>query len=208
MKPAAVILAGGRSSRMGGGDKCLLPLGDRPLIAHILDAVTPQTGDILINTNSDPAPFLIYGQPVLPDAITGFQGPLAGILTGMLWSRKRHPRQVHLLTVASDVPFLPPDLVARLAQARQEQRADIAIASSPEGTHPTIGLWPVDLAERLEHDLMEGTIRSVHQWIGAFRVASAEFDSVALSNINTPDDLAACRRYRPQDRLALLGGPI
>jgi len=208
MKPAAVILAGGRSSRMGGGDKCLLPLGDKPLIAHILDAVTPQTGDILINTNSDPAPFLKYGQPVLPDAITGFQGPLAGILTGMLWSRKRHPRQVHLLSVASDVPFLPHDLVARLFRARQDQRADIAIASSPEGTHPTIGLWPVDLAERLEHDLMEGAIRSVHQWIGAFRVAQAEFDSVALSNINTPDDLAACQRYRPQDRPAWLAGPI
>jgi molybdenum cofactor guanylyltransferase len=208
MKPPAVILAGGRSSRMGGGDKCLLPLGDKPLIAHILDAVTPQTADILINTNSDPAPFLKYGQPVLPDAITGFQGPLAGILTGMLWSRKRHPRQVHLLTVASDVPFLPHDLVARLFRARQEQRADIAIASSPDGTHPTIGLWPVDLAERLEHDLMEGAIRSVHQWTGAFRVASAEFDSLALSNINTPDDLAACRRYRPQERPGWLAGPV
>jgi molybdopterin-guanine dinucleotide biosynthesis protein A len=208
MKPPAVILAGGRSSRMGGGDKCLLPLGDRPLIAHILDVLTPQTGDILINTNSDPAPFLIYGQPVLPDAITGFQGPLAGILTGMLWSRKRHPRQVHLLTVASDVPFLPHDMVARLSQARLEQRADIAIASSPEGTHPTIGLWPVDLAERLEHDLMGGNVRSVHQWIGAFRVASAEFDSVALSNINTPDDLATCRLYRPLERPTWLAGPI
>jgi molybdopterin-guanine dinucleotide biosynthesis protein A len=208
MKPAAVILAGGRSSRMGGGDKCLLPLGDKAMIAHILDAVTPQTSDILINTNSDPAPFLKYGQPVLPDAISGFQGPLAGILTGMLWSRKRHPRQVHLLTVASDVPFLPHDLVARLSRARQDQRADIAIASSPEGTHPTIGLWPVDLAERLEHDLMEGSVRSVHHWISAFRVAQAEFESVALSNINTPDDLAACRRYRPQDRPAWLSGPI
>jgi len=209
MKPAAVILAGGRSSRMGGGDKCLLPLGDRPLIDHILDALTRQTGDILINTNSDPAPFLKYGQPVLPDAIPGFQGPLAGILTGMLWSRRRHPRQVHLLTVASDVPFLPHDLVARLSHSLSDQRADIAIASSPEGTHPTIGLWPVDLAQRLEHDLMEGTVRSVHQWISGFRVACAEFDTVALANINTPAELAACQHYRPQDRRpAWLSGPI
>ena len=194
---------------MGGGDKCLLPLGDRPLIDHILDALTRQTGDILINTNSDPAPFLKYGQPVLPDAIPGFQGPLAGILTGMLWSRRRHPRQVHLLTVASDVPFLPHDLVARLSHSLSDQRADIAIASSPEGTHPTIGLWPVDLAQRLEHDLMEGTVRSVHQWIGSFRVACAEFDTVALANINTPAELAACQHYRPLDRRpAWLAGPI
>lgn len=194
MRPAAVILAGGRSSRMGGGDKCLLPLGGKPMIAHILDAVTPQAADILINTNSDPAPFLKYGQPVLPDAVPGFQGPLAGILTGMLWSRKRHSRQVHLLTVASDVPFLPDDLVARLARSLHDQRADIAIARSPDGTHPTIGLWPVDLAERLEHDLMEGSVRSVHQWIGSFRIACAKFDNAALANINTPDDLAACHR--------------
>jgi molybdopterin-guanine dinucleotide biosynthesis protein A len=209
MRPAAVILAGGRSSRMGGGDKCLLPLGDKPLIAHILDAVTPQTGDILINTNSDPAPFLKYGQPVLPDAIPGFQGPLAGILTGMLWSRRRHPRRVHLLTVASDVPFLPDDLVARLSRSLSDQRADIAIASTADGTHPTIGLWPVDLAQRLEHDLMEGAVRSVHQWISGFRVAVAEFDTIALANINTPADLAACQHHRPLDRRpAWLAGPI
>jgi molybdopterin-guanine dinucleotide biosynthesis protein A len=179
---------------MGGGDKCLLPLAGKPMIAHILDTVTPQTADVMINTNSDPAPFLKYGQPVLPDAISGFQGPLAGILTGMLWSRRRHPRHVHLLTVASDVPFLPDDLVARLSRSLSQQRADIAIASAPDGTHPTIGLWPVDLAERLEHDLMEGSVRSVHQWIGSFRVAQAEFDTIALANINTPADLAAGHR--------------
>jgi molybdopterin-guanine dinucleotide biosynthesis protein A len=193
MKPPAVILAGGRSSRMGGGDKCLLPVGDRPLIAHILTAITSQTSDILINTNSDPAPFLKYGQPVLPDVIAGYQGPLAGILTGMLWSRRRHPRQAHLLTVASDVPFLPRDLVARLAQCLTDQRADIAIAGSPQGTQPTIGLWPVDLADRLGHDLMETKIRSLHQWIGGFRVAQAEFDPDALVNFNTQAELAAYR---------------
>ncbi len=191
MKPPSVILAGGRSTRMGGGDKCLLPVAGTPLIARVLTAITPQTSDILINTNSDPRPFLKFGQPVLPDAIAGFQGPLAGILTGMLWSRRRHPRQAHLLTVASDVPFLPRDLVTLLSQSLADQRADIAIASSPLGTQPTIGLWPVDLADRLEHDLMETNIRSLHQWIGGFRVAQAEFSSEALVNFNTPADLAA-----------------
>jgi molybdenum cofactor guanylyltransferase len=194
MRPPAVILAGGRSSRMGGGDKCLLPVNGKPLIAHILAAVTPQTSDILINTNSVPAPFLTFDLPVLPDAISGFQGPLAGILTGMLWSRRRHPRQAHLLSVASDVPFLPRDLVTRLSQSLIDQNADIAIASCPQGTHPTIGLWPVDLAERLEHDLMETDIRSVHQWLDTFRVAQAEFESDRLANINTPDDLMACQK--------------
>jgi molybdopterin-guanine dinucleotide biosynthesis protein A len=192
MKPPAVILAGGRSKRMGGGDKCLLPLGGKALIARIIEAVAPQACDILINTNSDPAPFLPLGLPVLPDVITGFQGPLAGILTGMAWSRRHHPRQTYLLTVAGDVPFLPPDLVLRLAKALDGEKADIAIASDPRGPHPVIGLWPVDLAERLEHDLMETNVRSVQDWLSSFRVARAEFDSAALININTPDDLEAC----------------
>jgi molybdopterin-guanine dinucleotide biosynthesis protein A len=196
MRPPAVILAGGRSSRMGGGDKCLLPVNGKPLIARIMTAVTPQTGDILINTNSDPAPFLKFGLPVLPDTVRGFQGPLAGILTGMLWSRRRHPRQAYLLSVASDTPFLPRDLVTRLSQSLIDQNADIAIASCAQGTHPTIGLWPVDLAERLEHDLMETNIRSVHHWIGTFRVALAEFPSETLANLNTPIELAACQRDR------------
>ncbi|HET7083176.1 MAG TPA: molybdenum cofactor guanylyltransferase MobA [Rhizomicrobium sp.] len=191
MRPPAVILAGGRSSRMGGGDKCLLPLWNKPLVGHILTALEPQTHDILINANSDPGPYLKFGLPVLADVIPGFQGPLAGLLTGMLWSRRRHPRQAHILSVAGDVPFLPKDLVARLAQALAEQKADIAMARCAEGLHPTIGLWPVDLAERLEQDLMETNIRAMRDWSGQFRVAEVMFG--ALANINTPADLAACR---------------
>ena len=193
MKPPAVVLAGGRSSRMGGGDKCLLPIGGKPLITHILERVVPQTRDILINTNSDPAPFLKFDLPVLADAITGFQGPLAGLLTGMLWSRRRHPRAAYLLSVASDVPFLPDDLVAQLSRALSEQNADIAIATCPLGTHPTIGLWPVDLADRLEYDLMHTQVRAMHRWLSEFRIAHALFAPEALANINTPDELEICR---------------
>jgi len=193
MRPPAVILAGGRSSRMGGGDKCLLPMNGKSLIAHVLAAVTPQTGDILINTNNDPAAYLKFGMPVLPDVIPGFQGPLAGLLTGMLWSRRRHPRQAYILSVAGDVPFLPPDLVAQLARNLSDQKADIAIARCAQGLHPTIGLWPVDLADRLEHDLMETALRAMREWSGQFRVAEVTFASASLININTPAELAACR---------------
>ena len=193
MRPPAVILAGGRSSRMGGGDKCLLPMNGKSLIAHVLAAVTPQTGDILINTNNDPAAYLKFGMPVLPDVIPGFQGPLAGLLTGMLWSRRRHPRQAYILSVAGDVPLLPPDLVAQLARNLSDQKADIAIARCAQGLHPTIGLWPVDLADRLEHDLMETALRAMREWSGQFRVAEVTFASASLVNINTPAELAACR---------------
>jgi molybdopterin-guanine dinucleotide biosynthesis protein A len=188
-----VILAGGRSSRMGGGDKCLLPLNGRPLISHIVSALMPQTHDMLINTNSDPRPFLKFGLPVLPDAVPGFQGPLAGLLTGMLWSRRRHPHQAYLLSVAGDTPFLPDNLVAMLQQSLAGGRADIAIATCPDGRHPTIGLWPVDLAQKLERDLTRTDTRAMMRWLSAFRVAWAEFPSAALININTPAELEACR---------------
>lgn len=200
MNPPAVILAGGRSSRMGGGDKCLLPVQGKALIAHILEALGPQTRDILINTNSDPGPFLKFGLPILPDAITGFQGPLAGLLTGMQWSRRRHPHQVYLLSVAGDVPFLPLDLVARLQDSLATGQADIAIAACPQSSHPTIGLWPVDLAERLEHDLMETNIRSMLDWIKAFRVVRTEFPTQALLNINTPAELDVCQKIHSGNR--------
>jgi molybdopterin-guanine dinucleotide biosynthesis protein A len=178
---------------MGGGDKCLMPLNGKTLIAHVLAAVTPQTTDILINTNSDPSPYLKFELAVLPDVIAGFQGPLAGLLTGMLWSRRRYPRQAYILSVAGDVPFLPHDLVARLSWTLMDQKADIAIAQCPQGLHPTIGLWPVDLAERLEHDLMETAIRSMRDWSSQFRVAEVMFASGVLVNINTPAELAACQ---------------
>lgn len=202
MRPPAVILAGGRSSRMGGGDKCLLPIAGKSLIAHILERLTPQTSDILINTNSDPAPFLKFGLPVLPDALSGFQGPLAGLLTGMRWSRRRHPRAAYLLSAASDVPFLPSDLVAALSRALTEQNADIAIATCPLGTHPTIGLWPVDLADRLEQDLVHTPIRSMHRWLDQFRVAHASFASQHLANINTPAELEIHRKRDPRPFVA------
>ena len=202
MRPPAVILAGGRSSRMGGGDKCLLPIAGKSLIAHILERLAPQTSDILINTNSDPAPFLKFGLPVLPDALSGFQGPLAGLLTGMRWSRRRHPRAAHLLSVASDVPFLPGDLVTALFSELASQNVDIAIASCALGTHPTLGLWPVDLANRLEQDLLRTPVRSMHRWMDQFRVAHATFASEALANINTPAELEICRKQDTQPFVA------
>jgi molybdopterin-guanine dinucleotide biosynthesis protein A len=127
----------------------------------------------------------------------------------MLWSRRRHPRQAYLLSVAGDVPFLPQDLVARLHASLAGGRADIAIAACPHSSHPTIGLWPVDLAERLEHDLMETNIRSMLDWISGFHVARTPFSSDVLMNINTPAELDSCQRLYPgKIRLDHAAAPI
>src|SRR5215216_36271 len=106
--PAAVVLAGGRSSRMGGGDKSLVRLGGRPLIAHVLDRLTRQASAVAISANGDPARFAEFGLPVLPDTVPGYLGPLAGLLAGMQWAQSLGA--THILSMPTDTPFFPENL--------------------------------------------------------------------------------------------------
>ena len=193
MRPPCVILAGGRSSRMGGGDKCLLPLDGKPMLAHVLERVSPQASAILINSNSSPELFAGFGWPVLPDVIDGFQGPLAGLLTGMRWAAQAGA--AHLLSVACDTPFLPLDLATRLGAGLS--RGDIAIARDTARSHPVIGLWPAALAPRLAHDMESNGIRGVHQWLRGLAVREVEFEAAQFRNLNTRDDLRQAAHATP-----------
>lgn len=184
----ALILAGGRSNRMGGGDKSLMQLGGRPLLAHVLDRIRPQVSSILINSNSDPACFSGFGLGVRSDVVPDRPGPLAGVLTGLLWAQEMSA--THLLTVSCDTPFLPHDLTARLHRDLHRSRADIAVARDPEQVHPVIALWPVHLADRLAADL-EGGVRSVQRWQGQFNRCESIFAASHFSNLNTPAELLA-----------------
>lgn len=185
---AAVILAGGRATRMGGGDKCLLILRGRPLLSHLLERLTPQATHLALNANGDPARFATFGLPVLPDPLPGQPGPLAGVLAGMDWAASLGLPCV--LTLAGDTPFPPPDLAARLAAA-----GPFALASSPDETgtprlHPTIGFWPVALRDPLRAALHAGEHR-VGRWALAKGAVPVLFDGPPdpFLNINTPEDL-------------------
>ena len=193
MKAPCVILAGGRSSRMGGGDKCLLPLDGKPMLAHVLERVSPQVSAILINSNSPPELFAGFGWPVLPDTLAGFQGPLAGLLTGMAWAAQSGA--THVLSVACDTPFLPSDLSQRLGAALTH--SDIAIARDEARSHPVIGLWPTALAPRLARDMTQNGIRGVHQWLRGQSVCEVSFDAALFRNINTRDDLRRAFPAKP-----------
>lgn len=180
------ILAGGQSRRMGVPDKCLVPLGGKAILEHILDVMKPQTHAVLINSNSDPALFARFGLPVRPDDLPGRLGPLAGLLTGMRWAREIGAS--HVATVPADTPFLPRDLIEKLANAKAGN--EIAIASDSAYLQPTIGLWPVALAERLERDLTAG-IRKMSHWLEDFRISRAEWPMAdgPFFNINGEADL-------------------
>src|SRR5690606_18373365 len=104
------ILAGGQSRRMGGGDKCLLDLAGKPLLAHVIERLEPQVSGLVLNANGESSRFDAFGMQVIPDGIEGFAGPLAGVLAGMTWAAVNDPAARWVVTAASDTPFFPTDL--------------------------------------------------------------------------------------------------
>lgn len=191
-----LLLAGGLSRRMGGGDKCLRPLGGRPVLAHIIERARPQVSALVLNANGDPARFAAFGLPVAPDVIEGFAGPLAGVLTGMEWAAAHRPDAAWLATFATDAPFFPRDLVARLHAAIARGKADMACARSDGQDHPVFGLWPVRLRGDLRRAMEEG-VRKVDLWTARYKLAVAEFTTAPFDpffNANRPEDLAEAER--------------
>jgi molybdopterin-guanine dinucleotide biosynthesis protein A len=198
-----LLLAGGLARRMGGGDKCLRPLGDRPILAHIIERLEPQLRRLVLNANGDPARFAGFGLPIAADSVEGFAGPLAGILAGLDWAACEASDCPLVLSAPTDAPFLPRDLVRRLLAARQEEGAEIAMAASGGQVHPVVGLWPVALRADLRQALVEEDIRKVDVWTARYRVAVVDFAIGPVDpffNANRPEDLAEA------EALLMVGG--
>ncbi|CAM3053369.1 molybdenum cofactor guanylyltransferase [Paracoccus aminovorans] len=195
--PPAVILAGGLSTRMGGGNKGLRLLGGETLLSRVIARLAPQCGRLAINANGDAEAFADYGLPVIADSFGGFAGPLAGVLAGMEWAAAEGADCV--VSVSVDTPFLPTDLVHRLAEARGRSGVAVAASSDESGRlrdHPTCALWPVALAGDLRAALESGLHR-IGQFAAAYDPGRAVFDSRPLDpflNLNTPEDLARAAR--------------
>jgi molybdopterin-guanine dinucleotide biosynthesis protein A len=195
-----VILAGGQSRRMGGGDKGLLPIAGKSMLAHVVCRLRPQVGRLVINANGDPSRFAALALPVVPDTIGGFAGPLAGLLAGMRWSVQHAPDARWVVTAAADAPLLPSDLVPHLLDAIAGRRDAIALAQSHGEVHPVIGLWPMALADDLEEQLGKG-VRKVLHWTARHDTVHVPFEPVRVCgldidpffNANTPMELDQLR---------------
>lgn len=189
-QPLGVILAGGKATRMGGGDKALLKLGTSTILDHVIERIEPQVAGLALNANGDVDRFSKLGLPVVPDTIDGFAGPLAGVLAGLEWAQSKGAD--HVVTVAADTPFFPCDLVPQLQLAADMAGVSIALAGTPDGLQPTFGLWPVSLKDDLKTALENG-VRKVVAWTDQHHAAVAMFptgDVHPFFNVNTPEDLA------------------
>ena len=186
-----LILAGGRGTRMGTVDKGLQMFRDAPMALHVLMRLSPQVGYIMINANQNIAPYEAFGVPVWQDDMQGYPGPLAGLQTGLI-----HCETDYLVTAPCDSPFLPKDLVERLADGLEQKNADIAVAVTGAGetrqAHPVFCLVKASLLPHLTLYLQEGG-RKFDKWYSSLAVAEVHFDDEdAFRNINTLDDL---RKY-------------
>ena len=183
-RTVGLILAGGRSRRMQGRDKALLVLQGETLLAHGIRCLRPQVDALALNSNAAPESLSAYGLPVLPDRWPGFPGPLAGIHAGLV----QYPED-YLVTVAVDLPFLPPDLVTRL-RAGMETKA-CAFASDAE-RHALALLWHPGSAASVEDYLQRGG-RNLKDYL-AVHGQPVRFDRPQdrglFFNLNTPEDLA------------------
>lgn len=187
---AGLLLAGGGSRRMGGGDKCLSPLGGRPLLAHVIERLEGQVGELVLNANGDGGRFAAFGLPVVADSFPGQAGPLAGILTGMEWLRAERPEVTMMLSLPTDGPFLPLDLCARLTAAKGAAR--IACARSGGRSHPPISLWDVDLADDLRRAMRDEEMRKIDLWTARHAIVHVDWPIEPFDpffNANRPEDL-------------------
>lgn len=183
---SSIILAGGRATRMGGADKGLVPLQNKPLVAHVITRLSPQVDEILINANREIPQYQTFNLPVFQDEQPDFIGPLAGFYVGL--QKTKHEL---LLTVPCDSPLLPLDLAARLMHALHSHDAQIAVATSEGDAHPVFCLCKKEVLPSLQAFISQGE-RKVSAWQKSLRYVEVDFTdcSDAFVNLNTFEDLA------------------
>ncbi|MFN0218325.1 MAG: molybdenum cofactor guanylyltransferase MobA [Hyphomicrobium sp.] len=199
-----VILAGGAGRRMfadagGTGDKCLIELGGKAMLAHVIERLAPQVGQIVLNANGDPSRLRAFDLAIVPDPDDSRAGPLAGYAAAMMWAEKQPRPQHAIVTVPCDSPFLPVDLVLRLSEAARDGNPAIAVSAGRR--HPVVGFWPLAIRPNVEKALREGRRRvedfAQHQQAIEVVFPFGDIGGVSVDpffNANSPEDVATARR--------------
>ena len=185
-----VILAGGLAKRMGGGDKCLLPLGGKTLLQRSIERAQPQVSELILNANGNSLRFARSRLPVIADLFANFPGPLAGIHAALTFMDERNPNNEWLASFACDTPFFPRDMVQQLLATAGDSR--LVVARSNGRVHPIFALWHASMLGKVEQRLQKGDAPRLQEWIEDFAPVYVDFSSASYDpffNINTPQDL-------------------
>lgn len=184
---SAIILSGGRATRMGGCDKGLVLLHQKPLVQHVVERIQPQVSELMINANREITQYQMLGLPILQDEQPDFIGPLAGFSLGL-----ESAKHQYLLTVPCDSPFIPTNLVSRLLDQLLKHHADIAVAISNGNTHPVCSIMKKTVLPSLLAYIADGG-RKVSTWQKSLVYTEVDFSDCdeAFTNINTFENLNA-----------------
>ena len=178
---------------MGEREKAFLPLAGKPILSYVIERLGPQVDQLLINANGDATRFAEFGLAVVPDVMMSLTTPLAGLHASLQFARDANAGL--LVTVPSDTPFLPDDLVARLLENSKARGA--AIASSGGQDHYIIGMWNTELLDGLEHAIASDNLLRVKDWADKISAARVKWPIQSFDpffNVNTPEDLQVAER--------------
>jgi len=168
---------------MGGADKGLMDYQGRPLIEWVLAALTPQVDALVISANRNLDLYAAYGHRVLPDTLSDFPGPLAGVLAAL-----QAVTADWLVVAPCDTPHLPADLVHRLLAAAQRENVPLAVAADDARVHPSCFIVRTDQRDTLAEYLARGE-RAVRHWQAGLASTTVQFDAAGFANLNLPTDL-------------------
>tara|TARA_B100001540_G_scaffold295697_1_gene296748 strand:- start:1055 stop:1708 length:654 start_codon:yes stop_codon:yes gene_type:complete len=195
-KICAVIMTGGKSSRMGGGIKTLMQFNKKIIFERILESLQNQINNIIINNNDMSYQFKKYNLPIIEDKIKGYLGPLAGIHASLEWVSKNLKNIEWIVSIPGDTPFIPDNLVEKLYNKAESYKKNIIIAKSNEKIHPIIGIWNVNLLQKLEKAILEGE-RKIIIWAKKNQLDYQEFVNDRYDpffNINYNEDIDTAKK--------------
>jgi len=208
--PLGVVLAGGKSRRMGGEDKFLKPINQTNLLTQVLKRLKPQLETIIISSNSPPQTIrenlpdteALATIPIIADKIPDYAGPLAGLHSAMLWAKDNAPDTTHLISVAADTPFFPSNFAKTMMQHSETQAPNSIILAQSHGYyHPIFGLWPLHYQTILETALLTG-VRKIRAWSEQHPNCALNFADETINgqrvdpffNVNKPEDFEHYRQ--------------
>ena len=194
-----VILAGGKSSRMGFCDKALIRLGGTPLIEHVIRNSSNQVGQLVISANRNPEKFEYLELPLIPDIKQAYAGPLVGILSAMYWmiSAGKGPDSTYLACFPVDVPCFPDTLIKQLTRALETQCKRVAWSEGRGQTQPLFSLWSLETLPVIEQAVANGQFgpKLIMPLIDNVLVKFENTDHRHFLNINTKKSLQVAENF-------------